>query len=122
MMRKVKPTAVKIITQTLSNMQSKSKLRCFRKNSMQAIVMSNRSVRDRTYHWHKLAFELAKQFADQGGGHALISVFDVRISNMLVRGKVRGIFPAQIQRSFEIGYHGQKIVRRSRPCPRVVRS
>ena len=94
MMRKVKPTAVKIVAQALSNVQGKFSLRCFGKTLAQAIVIDNRLVQDRTYHCHKLAFELAEQFADRCSGQSLIGVIDVRISNMLVRSKVGGIFPA----------------------------
>src|SRR5215469_8273430 len=120
MTRKVKPTAVKIVAQALSDMQGKFKLRRLGKGLTQANVISNRLVNDRTYHWHKLAFELAEQFADRCGGQALISVINVRISNMLVRSKVGGIFPAQVERPFEIGHHDRKVVRRPCSCPCIV--
>ena len=60
MTRKVKPAAVKIVPQALGNVQGKFKLRCFGKILTQATVVSNRLVKDRTYHWHKLAFEIAE--------------------------------------------------------------
>ena len=53
---------------------------------------------NRTHHRDKLAFELAEEFEDRCCGHTLIGVVDVRISHVLVRRKIGGIFPAEIER------------------------
>ena len=76
---------------------------------------------NRTHHRGELAFELAEEFEDRCRGHTLIGVVDVRISHVPVRRKVGGIFPAEIERPFEIGHHGRKVVCRSSPSPCVVR-
>ena len=121
MMRKVKPATVEIVAQALSDIQGKFKLGCFGKSLPQAGVVGDRLLANRTHHRGKLAFELAEEFEDRCRGHTLIGIVDVRISDVLVRRKVGGIFPAEIERPFEIGHHGRKVVRRPIPGPCVLR-
>ena len=64
MMGWVKPATVKIVAHALSEIQGKFKLGCLRKGLPQARVISDRLLTNRSHHRDKLAFELAKEFAD----------------------------------------------------------
>ena len=75
---------------------------------------------DRAHNRNEVSLEFFKQLVGGRRGHSLVRVVNVRVGDVLVGRKVRGILSAELECPFEIGHHRREVVGRPRPRPCIV--
>jgi hypothetical protein len=121
MMRLVEPSAIKVVAKLLDNQKAVIQLRQLGERATQAVVAGEGLLGNGVHDRQQFAPEFGKKRADGRCRHTLLGGIDQRIGNMLIGRKKTRIFTAKINGLFQERPHGSKVVRRSRPCPGIIR-
>ena len=88
---------------------------------MQTGIVRHGLGRDRLDDGHQSLAQIGQERAQRRDLHAIVGHINQRVGDVLIARKEIRILPAQVERPVQVRLHGSKIVRRTRPRPRLVR-
>ena len=119
--RLVLAATVKVVAKLFDHRFAKFSLRRRRKMTVQTTVVDDRAFNNFADQWHQRLAQLSKERPHRLRRHPVIRSFNEYVDGFGIASEETSAFAAEIQRPFQQGLDGGKIVGRSCPCPHIER-